>query len=109
MQDEKPLEISELQKPIKGTIGLSARLEGYFCSDTVFNLSNRVLSDSEIKVLEKCLDFAPIQGKIDEPELSKDFNELCRRMKIKWIFQNEPSQDFSETPTLILLKKNGKQ
>ena len=26
------------------------RLKGYFCSDTVFNLSARVLSESEIKV-----------------------------------------------------------
>ena len=69
-----------------------------FCSDTVFNLSNRVLSDSEIKLLEKGLDFAPIQRKINEPELRKDFNEFCRRMRIKWNFRNEPSQNFSETP-----------
>ena len=37
------------------------RLKGYFCSDTVFNLCGRVLSDSEIKVLEKGLDFAHFQ------------------------------------------------
>ena len=36
----------------------SDRLTGYFCSDTVFNLSNRVLSESEIGVLEKGLDFS---------------------------------------------------
>ena len=48
-------------------------------------------------VLEKCLDFAPIQGKIDEPKLSKDFNEFCRRMRIKWNFRNESLQHFSET------------
>ena len=35
------------------------RLKSYFCSDTVFNLSSRVLSESEIKVLEKGLDFTP--------------------------------------------------
>ena len=29
------------------------RLPGYFCSDTVFNLSKKVLSDAEIKVLGK--------------------------------------------------------
>ena len=40
-------------------------------------------------VLEKGLDFTPIQGKIDEPKLSKDFNEFCRRMRIKWNFRNE--------------------
>ena len=32
------------------------RLTGYFCSDTVFNLSKKVLSDAEIRVLEKGLD-----------------------------------------------------
>ena len=35
------------------------RLKGYFCSDTVFNLSDRVLSEIELKVLENGLDFAP--------------------------------------------------
>ena len=33
----------------------STRLTGYFCSETLFNLSNRVASDAEIKVLEKGL------------------------------------------------------
>ena len=32
------------------------RLTGYFYSDTVFNLSKKVLSDAEIRVLEKGLD-----------------------------------------------------
>ena len=45
------------------------RLVGYFCSDTVFNLNKKVLTDTEIRVLEKGLDFAPIQNKINEPEL----------------------------------------
>ena len=71
------------------------RISGYFCSDTVFNLSHRVLSEDEIKVLEKGLDFAPIQKKVNEPELRKDFDEFCRRMRIKWLFRNEPSENFS--------------
>ena len=57
-----------------------SRIRGYFCSDTIFNLSNRVLSEDEIKVLEKGLDFAPIQRKVNEPELRQDFEEFCRRM-----------------------------
>ena len=36
------------------------KFSGYFCSNTVFNLSQKVLTDSEIKVLEKRLDYAPI-------------------------------------------------
>ena len=63
------------------------RLEGYFCSDTVFNLSRKVLTDTEIRILEKGLDFAPIQNKINEPELRTDFEEFSRRMRTKWHFR----------------------
>ena len=56
------------------------------------------MSESEITELEKVLDFAPIQQKINEPELSKDFEELCKRMRTKWNFRNEPSQNFSVFP-----------
>ena len=74
-----------------------SRLSGYFCSETVFNLSNRVLSDAEIRVLGKGLDYAPIQRKMNEPELIHDFNDFCRRMRLKWHFRDEPNT-FSETP-----------
>ena len=74
------------------------RLTGYFCSDTIFNLSNRVLSGTEIKVLEKGLDFPPIQRKINEPELRSDFGEFCCRVRIKWRFRNELTLDFTEKP-----------
>ena len=30
-----------------------SRMKGYFCSDTVFNFSKKVLTEDEIKVLEK--------------------------------------------------------
>ena len=44
-------------------------LTGYICLDTTFDLSNRVVSDSKINIWEKDLDFAPIQRKINKPEL----------------------------------------
>ena len=44
-------------------------LRGYFSSNTIFNLSHRFLTDPEIKILEKGLDFAPIQRKTNETEL----------------------------------------
>ena len=56
------------------------------------------MSEEEIKVLEKGLDFAPIQRKINEPELHKDFEEFCRRMRTTWNFRNEPSHSFSVAP-----------
>ena len=39
-------------------------LGGYFCSDTAFNLSRKVLTKFELQILEKRLEFAPIQIKI---------------------------------------------
>ena len=54
------------------------KIKGCFCSDTVFNLSNKVLTEDEIKVLEKGLDFAPIQKKVNKPELRQDFENFCR-------------------------------
>ena len=76
-----------------------SRLTGYFCSGTIFNLSNRVFSDHEIKVLEKGLDFAPIQRKINEPELRSDFGEFYHRIRIKWHFRNELTLGFIEKPS----------
>ena len=75
-----------------------SRLSGHFVSETIFNLSRKVLSESEIGVLEKGLDFAPIQNKINEPELRRDFEQFCRRMRLRWHFRNEPTQEFSNIP-----------
>ena len=61
------------------TFGLSTvgnRLCGYFCSEIIFNLTYGVLTDTEITVLEKGLDFAQIQRKINEPKPRSDFNPL---------------------------------
>ena len=64
-----------------------SRLSGYFCSDTVFNLIKRLLSETKIKILEKGLDYAPIPRKINEPELKSDFKEFCRHMRINGILE----------------------
>ena len=103
-QDEEHIKILEdlgCNKITSENTNLSdeSRLSGYFCSDTVFNLSKRVLSETEIKILEKGLDYAPIQRKINEPKLKNDIEEFCRRMRIKWHFRNEPSENFSEIPS----------
>ena len=74
------------------------RLTGNFVSDTVFNLNKKVLKDTEIRVLEKGLDFATIQNKLSEPELKRSFKELCRRMRLKWHFRNEATPEFSDWP-----------
>ena len=83
----------------KAGVTNDGRLVGYFCSNTVFNLSRKALTDIEIKVLEKGLDFAQIQNKINEPELRSDFEEFARRIRTKWHFRNEPTLFFSESPS----------
>ena len=69
-------------------INVSNRSQGYFSLDTVFDFS-KVLSETEIKVIAKGLDFPPIQNKINGPKLKKDLEEFCRRMRIKWHFNND--------------------
>ena len=54
----------------------------------MLNLSNKVLSDSEIRVLERGL----------EPELRRHFKEFCRHMRLNWHFRNESTPEFSDQP-----------
>ena len=53
-------ELGNAQKAKEHDVNVTtlSRLRGHFCSDTIFNLSHRALSDAEIKILEKDLDFA---------------------------------------------------
>ena len=74
------------------------RLTGNFVSDTVFNLSNKVLSDTKIRILEKGFDFAPIQNKINEPKLRRDFKEFCRHMCLNLFFRNEATPELTDRP-----------
>ena len=47
--------ITERSERIVQKPGKSQRLKGYFCGDTVFNLRQKVLTATEIKVLERGL------------------------------------------------------
>ena len=55
---------------------VNGRLKGYFCSKTAFNLSRKVLTETEIRVLEKGLVLAPTPARINESDLKRDFNEF---------------------------------
>ena len=76
----------------------SKRIGGYFCSDTVFNLSSKVLTDTQVNILEKMSQFAPMQNKVSEPKLRKDFGEFCRRMRINRYIRNNISENFFKRP-----------
>ena len=49
--------------------GKSERLKGDSCADTVFNLSQKVLTATEIKVLERGLGFVLTPNLINEADL----------------------------------------
>ena len=94
-QDKEILSILEEMEETANISGIKkTRLSGYFCSDNVFNTSRRVLTEIKRKIFEKGLDYSPIQNKISEPELKRDFKEFCRKMHPKWHFRNEPSPKF---------------
>ena len=73
-------------------------MKGPFVSDYVFNWSKKVLSQREINVLKKDLEFSPTASFIIETDLRRDFNEFSRKMKFKWYFRNE-TQGSKEMPT----------
>ena len=64
----------------------------------VFNLNRIVLTDTEIKVLEKGFDFAPLQRKLNENELRRDLKDFCHRMRLKLHFRDKRTPRFSEQP-----------
>ena len=64
-------------------------IKGSFSSDSVFNLSRKVLSKTEIKILEKGLGFSPTPSSINEADLQRDFDDLARKMRCKWYFRND--------------------
>ena len=82
----------------KSPKSVKGRMKGYFCSKTVFNLSRKVLTETEMCVLEKGLAFAPTPTRINESDLKRVFNEFSRKMRCKWYFINEPTENFSEKP-----------
>ena len=54
-----------------------------FADNNVLNLSERVLTTWEIKVLSGDLNFCPTRNGVDKGALMRDFSEFSRRMKCK--------------------------
>ena len=61
---------------IRDSVTEANHLKRYLCSK-----DKKVLTETEISVLEKGLAFAPIQKSLNEPELRKDFEDFSRRMR----------------------------
>ena len=82
----------------KSPKSVNGRLNVYFCSKTVFNLSRRVLKKIEICGLEKDFGFASTPTSINESDLKRDFIEFSPKMRCKLYFRNKPTENFSEKP-----------
>ena len=67
-------------------MGGDGHLKGYFCSDVVFNLSHRLLSELEIEVLSKGLSFSPAPSFINEANLQRDFADFFEKNKVQVVF-----------------------
>ena len=64
----------------------------------VFNMGQKVLTETEIKVLERDLGFAPTPDLINEADLRREFEDFSRKMRCRWYFKNEPSGNFNNVP-----------
>ena len=73
-------------------------MEGMFVSKNVLNLSNRVLEENEIRVLDKGLSFVPTPEKLDCYQIIKDLERLWRDIKLKIYYKIEPTLTLSEKP-----------
>ena len=72
-------------------------MEGKFVSDNVFNLSKRVLTEVELKLLSKGLTFIPTPEKFDKHQIKLDVEEFGRQVKLRLFFKDD-EKDFSYTP-----------
>ena len=61
MDIDDPLHSQNKNINVKGTT--ECRISGYFCSHTVFNLSHRVLTETELKFLRKAWNMRPFKRK----------------------------------------------
>ena len=50
--------MSKKKSETKGSITADGYLKWYFCSETVFNPSKNIIIETEVRVLEKGLNFA---------------------------------------------------
>ena len=79
----------------KGTSGeRSERLAGVFVSENVVNLSDKNLSEDQIKLLSKGLKFSPTPRDIDKGQLKADVDAFKRRIRLSWYFKDEENSDY---------------
>ena len=77
------------------------RLDGKSVSKNVFNLSHQALTEHEISVLDKGLNFVPTPEKLDRLQIKIDLERLGRdvNLNLRKYFKDNPTPAFAEKPT----------
>ena len=65
------------------------RLKGKFVSENVINLSKRDLSENEISLFSKGLNFIPTCNKVDVARLKLELELFGRMLRLKWHFRDD--------------------
>ena len=52
-----------------------------------------------IYIISKGLDFCPVPIDFDKEQLKNDFADFARKLRNKWYFKDDVSDDFSEIPS----------
>ena len=73
------------------------RLKGKLVSKSVINLSKRNLTENEISLLSKGLNFIPTCNKVDVAKLKLELEQFGRMLRLKWHFRND-KRDLSINP-----------
>ena len=96
-EDNSREEVSILNRCEIYGMGSNDNTRDAFVSENVVNLSKRVLTNSEIKVLSRGRNLCPTPKEIDKAAVIKDLSELSRRMKCKADFaQNGEARNLSD-------------
>ena len=69
------------------------RYTGKFVSPNVVNLSSKHLSEAEIKLLSKGLNFVPTPREVNISELKADLESFGRILRLKWHFRASNNED----------------
>ena len=65
------------------------QLKGKFVGENVINLSKRDLSENEISLLSKGLNFIPTCNKVDVARLKMELEQFGRMLCLKWHFRDD--------------------
>ena len=64
-------------------------MKGKFVSENVINLSKRDLSENEISLFSKGLNFIPTCNKVDVARLKLELELFGRMLRLKWHFRDD--------------------